>query len=323
MMNKIDLIIPVYNVAPYLRQCLDSVLMQTFQTFKIILVDDGSTDGSGEICEEYAVSHTNIEVVHQENKGLSSAKNTGLKYSTAPYIMFLDSDDWISPQTLEIMYNVMEKGDYDIAQCREKLEYDYNVKTINTNHEKTEVKIYSGLDIYKSFFSHRELGPASWGKIYKREIISNIIFPEGKVHEDIAVIMSIWEKCKSVAYINASLWHYRFREGSISRTHYSSKNRFMYDCVNNMSTVVAKNPILKPYFDGYRYLVVKSLFIMFSPEDKITFSKDYQEYRSILTKVHWNILSNRTLRFDERLSIFLSTSKFHGIIKSLYKIFKK
>ena len=110
MENKIDidLIIPVYNVQPYLRKCIDSALAQTLSYFRIILVDDGSTDGSGAICDEYAKKYDRIEVVHQENMGLSGAKNTGMKISKAPYIMFLDSDDWISSNTVEMMARVIE-----------------------------------------------------------------------------------------------------------------------------------------------------------------------------------------------------------------------
>lgn len=325
MENKIDidLIIPVYNVQPYLRKCIDSALAQTLSYFRIILVDDGSTDGSGAICDEYAKKYDRIEVVHQENMGLSGAKNTGMKISKAPYIMFLDSDDWISSNTVEMMARVIESSSYDIVQCKAKIEYDDSPDKSHIVKRIPKVRTYDREGAFRSFFSDGNIGPASWGKLYKREILHGIEFPVGKVHEDVAVIKDILDKCDNIAYIDEELWHYRFRVGSISRTHYAQKNRFLFDCVKKMSVVLEEYPKLQSSYEGYRILVAKSLFLMFSEEDKINFYSDYNEYLSILKHGRLKVLTNNTIKISNKISILLASSKWHCIIKSIFKMIRK
>lgn len=319
----IDLIIPVYNVKPYIRKCIDSALAQTLNCYRIILVDDGSTDGSGEICDEYAKQCGRIEVIHQKNMGLSGAKNTGLKISKAPYIMFLDSDDWISSNTLEMMMGVIESEPFDIVQCKAKIEYNDLATETHVAKCAAKVKTYNCEGALKSFFSDGDIGPASWGKLYKREILHGIIFPVGKVHEDVAVITDILDRCDKIAFIDKELWHYRYRVGSISRTHYAQKNRFLFDCVEKMSVVLKKYPKLQSSYEGYKLLMVKSLFLMFSEDDKVDFSSDYNEYLSLLKNNRRKVLLNNTIKISNKFSILLASSKWHNIIKNIFRRIRK
>lgn len=318
MQILVDLIIPVYNVSPFLRECLDSVVQQTFKDFRVIIVDDGSTDDSGQICEEYVKAYSYMTVIHQQNMGLSGAKNTGLRHSTAPYVIFLDSDDWMSPEALESLYEIATAHNSDIVQCKTVLEYHktrerpFDIKTCKAIDMEVE-------DVYKSIFSVNDVGPASWGKIYKRKIVEDLVFPVGKVHEDVAVLERLLSRVTKFTYFDAPLWHYRYREDSISRTHYAPKNKYLFDCIVGMENVIKKYPSLISYYQGYKLLMVKSLLIMFTEEDVVNNRGDYELFKNIITENRWNMIFNHTISFTNKLSILLATSKLHSIIKHIFK----
>lgn len=317
MAKLVDLIIPVYNVSPYLRECLDSVVNQTFKEFRALIVDDGSTDGSGLICDQYAEQYPFISVIHQKNMGLSGAKNTGLQLSEAPYIMFLDSDDWISPETIETLYNIAVKHDSDIVQCKSILEYG-EMKEQALNIQNFVAKDMDVETVYKSIFSGKGVGPASWGKIYKSEVLENLKFPVGKVHEDVAVLGDLLSRITKFTFFDAPLWHYRYREESISRTHYAPKNKYLYDVIVDLEKVTKQYPSLEPYYEGYKLLVAKSLLIMFTKEDIEANRADYELYVNVIKSSRLSVLGNSTISFTNKMSILLATSKLHSVLKQIF-----
>ena len=188
MNEKITVIVPVYNVEHYLDKCLDSLINQTYKNLEIIVINDGSTDNSGIICQEYAQKDNRIIYIEKENGGLSDARNVGLDKMTGSYVTFIDSDDWVESDYVEVLYNKLIEYRADIAvgnYCKFN-ESDSNFYFhISGNYFE---KLYDNVSIVDCLNdSNRLLNSAlivAWGKIYRKEIISNFRFPVGRVTED-------------------------------------------------------------------------------------------------------------------------------------------
>ncbi len=194
----ISVIVPVYNVKAYLRKCLDSITNQTYKDLEILVVDDGSTDGCGRICDEYAERDSRVKVFHTENRGLSSARNLGLDEAKGEWVGFVDSDDWIEPDMYEEALDGIEDAD---ILCFQRTE-----------------GTYSGLEaLYK--FINNEISAFIWKKLYRKELFEEISFPDGRISEDRATIYLLLHKAKTVRCKNVCGYHYTIRQDSITRTH--------------------------------------------------------------------------------------------------------
>ena len=206
----VSIIVPVFNVEKYLEECLDSILNQTYENIEVILVDDGSTDSSGKICDEYLKKDSKIKVFHKTNGGLSDARNYGVENSNGEYIIFVDSDDYLSKYTLEFSIKEIKDAAADIlvfAIKREKeekeiLEYKKNI----FNREEGIIELFKG-NLYR--FS-------ACGKIYKTNIVKKYKFPEGKIHEDQATTYKYFLDANKIAYIVYVGYIYYKREKTYS-----------------------------------------------------------------------------------------------------------
>ena len=214
----LSIIIPIYNVERYLEETLNTVLNQTFAEFELILVDDGSTDSSGKICDEYAKKDTRIKVIHKRNEGVSEARNCGVSVAKGEFIGFVDSDDIIEPCMYELMINAAEKYDCEIIQC----EHNRDSKLSNIDYKVIEwenFEVNSGDKVVRDIFikksGRRTNILALWSKIYRRELFEGIIFPPGKVYEDEARTYQIILKAKRVGELDLPLYHYVKRDNSI------------------------------------------------------------------------------------------------------------
>ena len=208
----ISIIIPVYNVEKYLRQCLESIIKQTYKNYEVLLINDGSTDRSGMICEEYEKRDKRFRVIQTKNEGVSAARNLGIKNSKGEYIGFIDSDDWIEPEMFEDLLGRIEETQADISCC------SYWIERGNT--QKTSIiseKIYTGTESLKALFNG-EINSYLWCKLIKRDIMKSIVFPVGKIYEDFSVMHIIIGKAKKVSFIPKAEYHYRSTYGSLTRT---------------------------------------------------------------------------------------------------------
>lgn len=216
----ISIIIPVYQVKDYIDKCIESVIEQTYQELEIILIDDGSTDGSGEICDEYAQKDNRINVIHKSNAGLSSARNVGLNIARGKYIAFIDSDDWVSRNFIQSMYEICEEYGADICQCG----YYEAIDDIAVTEENGIPIIYTSLE-----FSYTEFSLLSWecaicwNKLYRASLFQKIRFPEGKIHEDEFTTYKVVNMAERIAVLPARLYYYRQRSDSIMGKDYSYK----------------------------------------------------------------------------------------------------
>lgn len=218
-MPKISIIVPVYNVEDYLENCIDSILNQTFKDFELILVNDGSTDKSLEICEHYKDIDDRVCIIDKKNGGLSSARNAGLNIAKGEYIGFVDSDDYIHPQMYEILYNQIVKNQADISICNyeEVYNYDEGYFQYNENNKSDIIIEYlSNIQSLERIDSPEEvIFVVAWNKLYKREIFKDLRYKHGIIHEDEYIIHRILYKCEKVVYIKSPLYFYMQRDGSI------------------------------------------------------------------------------------------------------------
>ena len=219
----VSVLVAVYNVEDYLPRCLDSVLSQTYHDLEIILVDDGSTDSSGSICEEYAERDERVKVIHQANEGLSSARNTGLRAATGDYILMIDGDDALHPQMIEILYKLITSGDYDFSMCYGEIVYDINVLNIKYNElydndslielspDICMKNMYIGSPWIHCFYS------VVWNKLYKKELIDNCYFkrlPSNDVLQDLNFNTRIYQQITKAILIPSNLYYYIQRSSS-------------------------------------------------------------------------------------------------------------
>ncbi len=218
----ISVIIPVYNVEKYLGRCLESVLNQTYKNLEIILVDDGSKDNSGKICDEFALKDKRIKVIHKENGGLSSARNAGLKIAKGEFIGFVDSDDWIDYEMYEVLYKLMIEKKTDIS-CgnivRTTKEFECN------NKRKVIEQVYSKDEFAKMYFKvySQETVHYVVNKLYRREVAMKMTFPEGLINEDVEGFFYALSVSKKVAVTNQVTYYYWQNSDSISSVWFSKK----------------------------------------------------------------------------------------------------
>ena len=217
---KISIIVPVYNVENYLKECLDSILGQSFTDWECILVDDGSTDSSPVICDEYASQDSRFKVIHKLNGGVSSARNAGLKAASAEFIGFVDPDDWIEPVMFNILYSLIVDYDADIAQIGFRKEY---IGRHSTKHFTNKTKVISGMEAAE-YFSLDRIPNYLWNKLHRKDIIT-CGFPEGQTFEDIYVYGQWINNVRKMVLDPTPLYHYRMRKGSIVHSDFS-KNRY-------------------------------------------------------------------------------------------------
>ncbi|HHX70707.1 MAG TPA: glycosyltransferase, partial [Gallicola sp.] len=213
-MKKISVIVPVYNVEKYIDRCINSLVNQTYPNLEIILVDDGSLDNSGEICDAYAKRYSNIKVIHKDNGGQSSARNEGLRVATGEYIGFVDSDDWILPDMYEHLYKILNEFNCELSMCQRL--------NIRNEHEavralaSAKYNIFEGNKIMETYLTSDML--SVWNKLYKKSLFDDNRFPEGKIHEEIYLLYKVLKRAKRIIISKSQKYCYFLSETSTTRS---------------------------------------------------------------------------------------------------------
>lgn len=250
-MPAISIIVPVYNVEQYLSECVESILNQTFKDYECILVDDGSLDGGAAICDRYARKDERVLVIHQENEGVSAARNAGLHVACGKYVAFIDSDDFVSKDYLKTLYEVAEDTKADMIMCGVCSVVEGGQKNTNSIHvAKTEM---CGKDVLHLRYSEGGVNIAAWGKLVLRTLFNGVYFPVGKIHEDQAVMPFIIYKADKVCIINEQLYFYRQRAGSITHRQFSESRFDNIEFMNKFITYLEKHNDTKLAFEAKRY----------------------------------------------------------------------
>ena len=230
-MDKVSIIVPVYNVEDCLSYCVDSLRQQTYKNIEIILVDDGSTDSSGEICDQYAREDDRIKVLHIENGGLSNARNTGVKESSTDWIVFIDSDDYYDHRAIEYLVKLRDKYRVDLVATPviEVRNYE-NSDFLGDFREKYSGKLDRRTALEQMFYGNY-VGTHSGGKLYKKEILLRFPYPNGMLYEDLSLAYEHIASCENIAVSALNLYKYYRRPGSIVNSKYSDRLLDFYKAI--------------------------------------------------------------------------------------------
>ncbi|GHT78392.1 hypothetical protein FACS1894104_1530 [Actinomycetota bacterium] len=215
----ISVIIPVYNVAEYLQRCLDSVIKQTYKNLQIIIVDDGSTDGSGALCDKIARTDKRISVFHTKNGGLSAARNFGVKQATGSYLAFVDSDDWLAEDMYEYLLDLLLKEQADVAFVDYQIAADINQEILNPVQK---IAIYDSKNILTYYLKTNEYGV--WMRLYKRQLFNEDMFDEGHIYEDVVFGFRVLQKSTKIVVSNQKKYFYFVNPDGISYRPMSQKD---------------------------------------------------------------------------------------------------
>ena len=244
--TQLRIIVPVYNVAEYLPQCIESILNQTHRNLEIILINDGSTDNSGDICEKHAKADNRIKIIHQANAGLSAARNTGIDAATGDYIGFVDSDDWILPNMYKRLLAEAISTKSDLVIC--------GFKYVNDNDIEIGGMIGSAVDdeiltVPDAFDRLTNKGNAAYStavnRLCDKKIFEKLRFPEGRIHEDEFTVHYIFDKCAKIASISDKLYMYLQRDDSITQKPYTIKRLDAWDA----------------FYDRYNFFIERNMEI--------------------------------------------------------------
>ena len=304
-MIKISIIVPVYNVEKYLRKCIDSILNQTFRDFELILVDDGSTDSSGKICDEYSLKDSRIKVIHKENGGQSSARNMGLDVAQGEYIGFVDSDDWIEKDMYEILYRNCKMKDGDIGIIGINFVYNNRVRK-GLEYPLQSWKKEEGM--YK-LIEHKYFGNYFCSKIFSRKLFKNIRFKEGIIYEDIDLMYKLIHKSNIIVAEGVMKYNYLQREGSTVRNKDFNCDEF-YVKKERVKFLEEYYPFtLNPAEKDLFFTALKSL------ENSRKLDKNFKEIVRVLKKYYIYTFDSK---IPVKTKIVLTLLKIN---KSLYNIF--
>ena len=252
-MPSISVIVPIYMVEPYLRRCVDSILAQTFPDFELILVDDGSPDSCGQICEEYARLDRRVLVIHQENRGLSAARNAGIDWvmanSDSSWITFVDSDDWIHPNMLKHLFELNRDHGTQISACSFHVTAE---ECTQLPHADTSVSVYTPGEYFCISPSHAVY---AWGKLYHRDCFSQIRYPVGRIYEDAFTTHRLVFTCDKVAAVRIPYYFYYSNPDGITKCPWTPKRLDHLDAIEEQVSFFSARGLHKVISHQLNYYV--------------------------------------------------------------------
>lgn len=314
----ISIIVPVYNVEKYLGECIDSIINQTYKNLEIILVDDGSTDNSGKICDDYAIIDKRVSVIHKKNGGLSDARNIGIEFARGYYLYFADSDDYISENAIEVLFNTAEKYNADIVKANVYIIDNLGnpIESDGDSNSTKGVAIYNKNEAIDRFIDKTW---SAWNKLYKSSIHKNVLFPVGKIHEDEAIMCDLLQKVNKVVEIDDKLYYYRRRKGSITESDYSIKKMdWFYAWKKNTEFINENYPLyLKKTLNKFLDVSFYNLDNLLKRSKKEE-AKDINNIITEIRKYKKDIILNNNIKYTKKLRVLLIILNKFEIYKWLY-----
>mgnify|MGYP003187277262 CR=1 FL=1 len=274
MKPLISVILPIYNVEDCLPRCIESVIRQTYTNLEILLVDDGSSDGCGKICDKYAKEDNRIRVIHKSNGGLSDARNQGAQIASGQYITFIDSDDYVTDTYVEYLFNLLEKYHTRMSLCTHTIVFESgkNIKIgqggdeIQTSEQCLERMLYDDV-----------INTSAWAKLYEAEMVRRFPYPVGKLFEDIATTYKFFMSCDKIACGYENHYFYMLRNTSIVYQKFNSKKMELLE----MTDIMAGN-VIKEYPQLSRALERRQVYARFSTLNQMQDVTGYQEEKRML-----------------------------------------
>lgn len=313
-MNKvISVIVPVYNVEQYLRRAIESVLRQTYQDLEIILVDDGSPDACGNICDEYKELDSRIIVIHKANGGLSSARNAGLDIATGDYIAFLDSDDVFLPEMLEELLQLAESREADIVQCG-FFRFSNEIKRDNYSNN---------IECLDSLVALQHIDEpvymAAWNKLYRRKLFADIQFPDGKIHEDVGCTYKLFYQSSKIVYLHTPLYGYYVNRDSITTSKIKLNKLDLLDAYENQILFFEEKGLSENLKRASNNFVASFGTLLSYQQEK------YEDYTLLKKEIQKRFIKKRylmlhlPLRVDLKLAVWCSFGNV-SLMKLYHKI---
>ena len=325
MKELISIIVPVYNVEKYLEKCVKSIIQQTYENIEIILVDDGSKDNSGKICDELEQKDNRIKVIHKENGGLSDARNAGLKIATGKYIGFVDSDDYIQEDMFETLYKLNKENNSDISIVSY---YEiYNEKVISVRDSK-KLEILNKIDAIKELLIDTKIQSYAWNKLFKRELFNNIEFPTNKNFEDIATTLLLFERANKIVLLEDPKYYYSRRDDSIVGVkNYKTYKDYLDVIYDKYLYLDGKYEELDLY-NAYNFIInmiwVYTIIVSFDLDDVYKeFEKQCDLFEKLVNKYE-NEITDKLDNYNKAVLYMMLLDKEISkvAVKELYKAFK-
>lgn len=299
MNPRISIIVPVYKVESYLNKCIDSILNQTFEDFELILVNDGSPDKCGEICEDYAKKDSRIRVFHKENGGQATARNFGIDVARGEYIGFVDSDDYIEPEMYEVLYNMCINDNCDMVNCSSKIYFNNKIK-VNGNGEKV---IHSKKEAMRVVIEGLLYDECLWSKLIKKSVLKDLRMPVGIIYEDTAFVYKIVDKCERIGYMGVPMYNYIKREDSTMdravkeiRTDAILVYKEMYEFVKNKYPDIADIVRLK-----LSNTCISIMNTIIKQDEFNIYINKYREVSKVLNKNFYNNIKSKNYHRNEKI----------------------
>ena len=267
----VSIVVPVYNVEPYIRDCVDSILGQYYKNFELILVDDGSTDISGQICDEYASQDSRIKVIHKENGGLSDARNVGTDAAVGDYLTYIDSDDLVSSDYLEIMIDAAQQYDADIVQCGNTRSYE----EFEDGDQDEDPVVFKGGRILHEYLRFRIPKVFAWGKLIRKELMRNVRFPVGIIDEDNFTTYKWMARAKTFVFIDKPCYYYRVNPESITQIKFHEKRFGIYECPDQIRSFLGKRA--QKYDRDLKYYKMRLGVQLFNQAIKAGKEKEFED----------------------------------------------
>ena len=327
MKDKISVIVPVYNVQDYVSKCIESILQQTYRNLEIILVDDGSKDGSGKVCDDFKTKDERIVVIHKENGGLSDARNCGMNAATGSCIAFIDSDDYIREDMLEILMDRMINDSSDMAFCN-FLYVDEQGNNIPERNAYFPVSdgVFTPDEIYmQTAQEHFAPYTASTNKLYKRELLKDISFPVGKTVEDAFIAHIIVGRCQKISGISLPLYCYMQRNDSIMNKSFNLSRLDGVEAFGQRALYALEHDALVLSVFSMRLMIAWMIKGLRSIDDTEAFHKRFNELKLLYNRVYQYIVKY-PIGIKCRIQFLLfkiSPGLYDFIARILEKIFRK
>lgn len=318
---KVSLVVPVYGVEKYLQKCIDSLVNQTFQDVEIILVDDGSKDTSGEICNQNALLYpTLIKVIHQDNTGLGGARNTGIKMARGRYIMFVDSDDYLRSDAVAVAYGAISSEDVDMVAFGIHF-VNEGERIIKSNFDGNVFNEKLNIAIDRTILLN---SPSAWNKIYKTNLFSkhDIWFPARAWHEDLRTSSKIYAVIDSVIYIQEYLYYYVQRGDSITHNVNVERNKEIIEAVDDIVKYFKSKDLFDEYYYELEYITILNMYNAASARVALIDPHNHllSDFRNRLLSDFPNYKKNKYIKdFSRRQKVlfFLVERKLYTLIKVL------
>lgn len=301
----ISVVVPVYKAEKYLNRCIESLLIQTYPNMEIILVDDGSPDSSGQICDNYALNNNNIKVIHKSNGGLSSARNAGLMEVSGDYIGFIDSDDYCDSDMYDYLYQLLRDNNADISECKFRKIITNSEESNNIPFGKEEILCYNNEEAMLELIKDETITSHVTNKLFCRSVLENTFFPVGRVYEDLAVMHEIVSRAVRIVVSSIAKYNYCIRKGSISFTQDINWGYGLFTAFKDRYDFIRMNyPQYLDYAEEKLVGIAIGMYIHWQRFSDRTIIINYEKEVRMCIKEHYSIVNKTNLPVKRKIDAF-------------------